>query len=172
MSTPDRCQLPLIAVGANHLCVVTRLFRELTETDGADLGSPTMPDNEDQAPLRAAIAQALAQSGLSQRELGAEVGHIEGVAAYQQQSVNGWLAGRARLEPRRVFAIERALRLRPGTLSKLDGYLPVGATPVVTVEEAIDADPDISSEQAAMLRVQLVEARRLTAERRARRSRR
>lgn len=132
-----------------------------------------MSENDDQAPLRAAIAKALADSDLSQRELGIEVAHHEGEPQpFTQQTVAGWLAGRARFEARRVFAIEKALHLRPGTLSKVDGYIPVGATPIVTAEEAIDADPDISSEQAAMLRVQLVEARRLTSERRARRSRR
>jgi hypothetical protein len=132
-----------------------------------------MPDDDNQAPLRAAIAKALEASGMSQRELGAHVAHHEPAAeTYTQQTVAGWLAGRAYLNPRRVFAIERALSLRPGTLSKIEGYAPVNTDVVITPEEAIDADPDISTEQAAMLRVQLVEARRLTTERRARRSRR
>lgn len=132
-----------------------------------------MPD-DDQGPLLRAIAKALANSDLSQRELGVWTAYHEDpkADAYTQQTVAGWLAGRAYLNPRRVFAIEQALDLRPGTLSKIEGYAPVDASVVVTPEEAIEADPDISDEQASMLSVQLTEARRLTRARRAGRSQR
>lgn len=131
-----------------------------------------MPEKPDQPELRRAIQKALDASPLSQREFAIEVARFEGVEPYTQQTIAGWLAGvkRAQFTPRRVFAIEKALKLRPGTLSKIEGYIPADSTVVVTVEEALEADPDISSEQAALLGAQLVEARRLTRERRARRS--
>lgn len=132
-----------------------------------------MPPDDEQVALRAAIKAALEATGTTQVDLGANVAHHEGEPTpYRQQTVAGWLAGRAYLAPRRVFAIEKALKLRPGTLSKIEGYAPIDRPAVVTVEEALAADPDISSEQAALLGVQLVEARRLTRERRARRSQR
>lgn len=130
-----------------------------------------MPQDDDQAALRAAIQKAIANSGMIQREFGAEVAHHEGVPPYDQRTVAGWFSKPVTFPPRRVFAIEKALKLRPGTLSKIEGYLPAGAAPVVTVEEALAADPDISTEQASMIEATVRVARESTRQRRLRRAR-
>jgi transcriptional regulator with XRE-family HTH domain len=124
-----------------------------------------------QAALRRAIEDARTERQMSQRELGAAVGHDEGGDAYPQQTVADWLNGRVSIPPARVFAIERAFRLRPGTLSKLDGYVPVGEVPTMTPEEAIEADPTISPGHLGMLRAVLSQARLQTQEERDRRKR-
>lgn len=43
-----------------------------------------------------------------------------------------------------VFAIEKALELGPGTLSRLLGYLPAEATDVLTVPAAVEVDPHLT----------------------------
>lgn len=137
-------------------------------------------DDTEQAELRAAIRNALSESGLSQERFGAEVAHHEDqdagrrkgtTAPYSQTTVAGWFSKPVWLRPARVFAIERALKLRPGTLSKLEGYLPAGITAPVTVEEALAADPDITPEQASMLLAAVRAARESTRSRPARRRR-
>jgi transcriptional regulator with XRE-family HTH domain len=126
-----------------------------------------------QAALRKAIRDALTERNMTQRELGAEVGHLEDGPAIPQQSVAEWLAGRVTLTPARIFTIERALRMKPGALSRLEGYMPVGQVPVMTPEEAIDADPDISPTFARLLVGTVQQARQETrAARQAKRARR
>jgi hypothetical protein len=109
------------------------------------LGFRFMSEPPTQAPLLKAIRDALAERDMSQRQLGAEVGALETGTAIPQSSVAEWLAGKVWLRPHRVFCIERVLGLRAGQLSRLDGYVPVGASPTMTPEEAIEADPDISA---------------------------
>jgi transcriptional regulator with XRE-family HTH domain len=126
-----------------------------------------MPEDDEQRPLLDAIRAALEERNLSQRELGAAVAHIEGQPAYPQSTVGAWLQGKAYLRPSRVFAIERVMGMRPGTLAKLDGYLPLTSTaPPTTVEEALAADPDITSSQAVMLAAGVEAMRNQTRERR------
>lgn len=70
----------------------------------------------------------------------------------RQPTVSSWL--RAEFEPDRekVFAIEQVLNRKPGTFSRLLGYLPLDAVPAVTVLEAIDADPDLPKLAREILR--------------------
>lgn len=58
-------------------------------------------------------------------------------------SISQYLA--AEIEPGRriVWAMERVFTMKPGTLSRLLGYLPVDARSIRTVREAIDADPKL-----------------------------
>ncbi len=70
--------------------------------------------------------------GRSQREFGDKVARAEGRVdangthlPYSQQQVSFWLSGQQEPNPRQAFAIERALGLRPGSLSHLLGYVPV-----------------------------------------------
>jgi hypothetical protein len=131
-----------------------------------------MPDDDAQWALIGAIRAALDERQLSQRALGALVAHLEQADAYPQSTVGGWLSGKTYLRPTRVFAIEDALGMRRGTLSTIEGYTRLDEAPVVTVEEALAADPDISVEQAEMLGAAVSAARTLTRSRprRARRS--
>jgi hypothetical protein len=131
-----------------------------------------MPDTDDQRPLLDAIRNHLETRGMSQRELGAAVAHREGEDAYPQSTVGAWLQGKAYMRPSRVFTIEKVLGLRPGTLSKLDGYQPLVNAVPTTVEEALDADPDLTADQATMLAAGVEAMRNQTRERRSKRSRR
>lgn len=65
-----------------------------------------------------------------------------------QSQVSRWVKGLDAIKPAQVFAIERALDLSPGTLSRLEGYLPLdAATGYVNYEEAIRAELPESSEE-------------------------
>lgn len=84
----------------------------------------------------------------TQEWLGAAVAKVEGRAeVYGQNTVAGWESGRYALKPPKVFAIERALELPPGTISRLAGYLPVDTSEARKVADVIDADPGLSPEQ-------------------------
>lgn len=61
-------------------------------------------------------------------------------------------------KPQGVFALEEALKLRPGELSRHLGFVPVDAAG--SVVEAIEADPDLSSEARRHLLALYREARR------------
>lgn len=63
-----------------------------------------------------------------------------------QPQLSQWINGKHEPPRRMVFAMERALRLRPGALSRTLGYLPILAKPVTTVLDAIEADPRLSDE--------------------------
>ena len=81
----------------------------------------------------------------NQEWLGQEVGRLLGVdPAPRQTTVSNWINGRTTPDASTVFAMERALGLRPGQLSQLmdPPYLPVHARPMGGgVEEAISDDP-------------------------------
>ena len=71
-----------------------------------------------------------------------------------QSAISSWCTGAAEPRCETVFAIERALRVEPGTLSRHLGYLP--ARPArrehVTVEQAILEDTALdASAQSALL---------------------
>lgn len=59
----------------------------------------------------------------------------------KQAGVYKWLRDPTILSPARVFAIERALNLQPGALSRGLGFLPVEAVAHGGVLAAIEADP-------------------------------
>lgn len=95
---------------------------------------------------------ALNEANRKQSWLGAEISRIEGLATpVAQPMIARYLSGEATPEPRRVFAIEQALELRPGSLSRLLGYVPAGAVPAVDVAQAAAEDPDLTHDQRADL---------------------
>lgn len=67
-------------------------------------------------------------------------------AALQQ-----WLAGTHEAKRAKVFLLEEVLDLRPGSLSQHLGYLPLNARPVVTVEEAITNDTQLTKRDQQLL---------------------
>lgn len=99
-----------------------------------------------------AIRKRLDDLGQSQRELGEDVGDAVGRnRPYGQATVAGWLTD-SPPDPEVVFMIERCLGVKPGTYSRLLGYLPVEARATRTVLEAIDADPRLNDQGRRMLR--------------------
>lgn len=106
-----------------------------------------MTDIDHRQALARAIRDAAAEAGVDQGELGALVAHIEGrERPYAQNAVSAWLSGRVDLPPSRVFAIERALGLRPGVLSVRAGYLPADGQ-ATSLELALAADRDLTPSQ-------------------------
>ncbi len=95
-----------------------------------------------------ALGRAIAGSGMKQTEVARATG-----GAVSQGTISGWLRGGATPQPDSVFAIERALGLRPGDLSRHLGYVPVGSDPAPDVLSAIDADTSIGEDAKAGLRL-------------------
>ena len=87
----------------------------------------------------------LADMGRNQTWLGAEIATVMGRdLPWAQTAVSQWLRGTTTPDPEVIFAMERALGVRPGDLSRHLGYLPVAAKPSpMTVEAAIQADPKL-----------------------------
>ena len=90
-------------------------------------------------------------AGRSQREFGDQVARAEGRVdgrgkhlPYSQQQVSFWLQGDNEPNPAQAVAIEKALRLRPGTLTRLLGFLPLDARSAKSTLDAIRSDPDLS----------------------------
>jgi transcriptional regulator with XRE-family HTH domain len=67
-----------------------------------------------------------------------------------KSQVSRWSKGRDVPAPDQVFAIEEALELPPGSLSRKLGYLPVGSSSVLA---AVDADPKLSPKARRLLEV-------------------
>lgn len=87
------------------------------------------------------LAEALAASGRTQEDLAGLVGAT-------QSSVSAWVTGRYEPSAPMVFAIERALAVAPGHLSRALGYLPLeAATASPAVEDAIAQSPLIDDDQ-------------------------
>lgn len=129
-----------------------------------------MADDAARFRLAQAVRDAATEAGITQRDLGAAVARIEGrTEPYTQAFVSDWMNARQPLAPDRVFAIEQVCGLRPGTLSQLAGYLPVGAGEVRSVADAAALDPGLTPEQREDLVAQWEGMRRRTAERRQRR---
>ena len=100
--------------------------------------------------------------GRSQTEFGATVADCEGRSApYSQSQVSDWMNGKEP-SPSQVFAIEEALRLRPGTLSRILGYLPVSARNITSVPDALAADPalDVESRNALLASYRVLSRRK------------
>lgn len=93
-----------------------------------------------------ALSRRLNDLGRSQTWLAVEVAKEEGRAdPYSQAHVSDWLSGRRTPSPAQVFALERVVGADPGSLSRLVGYLPADAVAVITVEDAIRADPTLTA---------------------------
>lgn len=79
----------------------------------------------------AALADALAIRGVYQADLADTLGTTQG-------TISGWVTGKSEPEtPEKAFAVERALDLQPGTLSRHLGYVPPDLDAVMTVEAAV-----------------------------------
>ncbi len=93
----------------------------------------------------ALLAGALRSNGMRQDDLARILGTT-------QSSVSGWINGKYEPAAETVFAIERALGLEPGHLSRPLGYLPAerGNGPV-SVEGAIAENTFLDEEQKAVL---------------------
>jgi transcriptional regulator with XRE-family HTH domain len=88
-----------------------------------------------------ALAQAIAAHGYSQETFAKKVGIAQG-------TVSGWIT--AVNEPRyeTVFAIEQAIPVKPGMLSRHLGYLPIDAVKsVADVRAALREDPGLTDVQ-------------------------
>jgi hypothetical protein len=87
-----------------------------------------------------------------QVEFGVDVATAEGrPEPYSQQQVSTWRNGKEP-SPRQAIAIERALGCRPGTLTRLLGYLPVDAKPTRTFDDVINTDPGLDDRARQALR--------------------
>lgn len=104
-------------------------------------------DPDGRTDFQAALIRRLDDLGRSQTWLAVEVAKEEGRPdPYSQAHIADWLRGRRTPNPYQVFALERALGVPPGSLSRLLGYLPADAVASVGVEDAITADPTLSSQ--------------------------
>jgi transcriptional regulator with XRE-family HTH domain len=77
---------------------------------------------------------------------------LASVLGTTQSSVSGWINGKYEPAADTVFAIERALGVDPGHLSRPLGYLPVEpAAPTVSVESAVAQCGLLDDEEKAAL---------------------
>jgi transcriptional regulator with XRE-family HTH domain len=98
--------------------------------------------------FRRALRQAREDCGLSQRALAKAVGVSAG-AVWQWERDHGGTLPR----PDATIRLEQALKLEPGHLSRLLGYLPATTEPALTtgVVEAAKADPRLGESERALL---------------------
>lgn len=96
------------------------------------------------AAFSAALSDSLAVRGVTKAELAERIGK-------SPSAVVNWTLGRDMPSPDTVFAIEDALGLAGGHLSRLLGFCPCDESAPSTVEEAVMADPKLPSEQKRLL---------------------
>lgn len=97
---------------------------------------------DDEEAFLEAMRQAIADSGLSLPRIAERLGDY-GITT-TGDTVSLWQRGRQRIRPDELFALERTLDVRPGSLSRLLGYVPADMKPARTVPEAIEADPRLT----------------------------
>lgn len=102
-----------------------------------------MPSDE---PDLAAFGRALAARVKTKQER-RELGERVGVGA---EAMRLYMLGEREPDRRIVFALERELDLKPGTLSHHLGYVPNSARPTTSIDEAIEAS-DLSGEARRLL---------------------
>lgn len=69
-------------------------------------------------------------------------------------AVGQWISGKTEpTGPETVFAIEAAVGVKPGTLSRLLGYLPTTAKDMTSVADAIAVDTRLDDDARSLLRV-------------------
>ena len=108
---------------------------------------PKTPTAEDrQRAFGNALREALAVQKMTQ-------GDLAEVLGVRQPTVSGWING---ISPPdsvdQTFAVERALKVRPGSLSRHLGYLPPEAVKnVATVRAAVMEDPTLSADEKSMI---------------------
>jgi transcriptional regulator with XRE-family HTH domain len=98
--------------------------------------------------FRRALRQAREDCGLSQRAL-AKVIDVSAGAVWQWERNEGGTLPR----PEVTIRLEQALKLEPGQLSRLLGYLPATTEPVLTtgVVEAARTDPRLGDSERELL---------------------
>lgn len=108
-------------------------------------------DREDAAPrlsaFAAAMAAARAAAGISQQTLGEAIDRKQG-------SVSRYEAGLLEPDHEAVFAMERALGLKPGALSHYLGYLPLRPgtdLPLLPYVDVVERDPFLDPQAKTML---------------------
>ena len=105
-----------------------------------------MPDVDAAEAVAAAIRAN--RGSRTQEWLGGEVARVEDRdEPYGQNTVAGWESGRYALKPPKVFAIEEALGLPPGAISRVAGYLPVSVAEARGLADVVKADPALSPDQ-------------------------
>lgn len=126
-------------------------------------GVVTLPardeDDDVRAPLREDFVRTLTwvleHHGITHRELADRLGWKNHTRIY------GWLNGKTEPTPWQVFAVERAIPVPPGTLSRTLGYLPpearTAAGAQVSLEEALDAQPFLSAQAKRIIRTVIAE---------------
>lgn len=78
------------------------------------------------------------------------------VMGVSDESVRMWEKGASEPTRARVFELERILGAEPGALSRLLGYLPLDAIgPFSSVEDALDADDELTPEGRNAMRIVL-----------------
>lgn len=84
-----------------------------------------------------AVGEARDARGWSQEELAVKAG-------VSQSNVSGWESGKWAPDPEQVFAVERALRVKPGALSEHLGFVPAEPSVRSTdlVAAILDSDLD------------------------------
>lgn len=84
-----------------------------------------------------AVGEARDARGWSQEELAQRAG-------VSQSNVSGWESGKWAPDPDAVFAVERALRVKPGGLSEHLGYVPASPSDrqIDLVAAILDSDLD------------------------------
>lgn len=108
------------------------------------------PSNERVA-FGAALRSARTAAGLTQEEL-AEAMALGGERGRGQSTLAQWEQGRSAPQAHQVFELERILAVKPGSLSKLLGFLPVAAVrSVCDVKTAIAEDPRLDDESRKIL---------------------
>lgn len=97
----------------------------------------------------AALAKRRKELALSQTALGRALGGVG------QSAISQWERGDIQPRPEYVYAVETALGLGPGTLSRILGYLPAAHPPKAGfggVRDAIRRDPLLTSKEKQSLR--------------------
>lgn len=89
-----------------------------------------------------ALVDAVSVRRVTQKHLADELGTT-------QPAVSAWTRADAEPAPSTVFALERALELPPGHLSRLLGYLPLDAVEgsAATFEAVVSGDPILDETQ-------------------------
>ena len=108
-----------------------------------------MTDEQQVEELAGLIKDVMAAREITQDELGRRVAQIEGRKdPYPQAHVAAWLRRPVLFtNPRRLIAIEEALELPAGYLTRQAGFLPIGAVDAVTVPQAIRQDTGLTLDQ-------------------------
>lgn len=103
-----------------------------------------MPKPTDLRGFATALDVALGRGGWSQRALADALG-------LSQSTISHWKSATSAPPPATTFALEEALGLAPGTLSRHLGYVPSDHVVAATVEEAIVDDPLLSPHHQRVL---------------------